>query len=166
MLLQREVAIEDGEHAPALTARLARTGADLLVGTLARLSNIEPVPQDPSRATLAPLLTRDDGRIDPAWTAAEIAGRVRGFDPWPGAWVAVRGRRMRLAATRPLEAGGGREPGTLSELRPDGVVLECGASTRLLLTRVQPEGRREIGARDAVHGRQFAIGERVERPNA
>jgi len=165
ILLQREVAIQPGEHTPALEERLARVGAELLVQTLAGLKAgaLAARPQDHSAATLAPLLSRADGEVSPELSAGEIEGRVRGFDPWPGVWLSRAGRRIRLVEARALD---GRDPaqppGLLTELTREGLTLICGGGTRLLLTKVQPEGRRVLGARDAVNGRHLRVGERLE----
>jgi methionyl-tRNA formyltransferase len=165
LLLQVEVPIADGEHAPALGQRLAGVGADLVVRTLSDLqrSALQPVPQDHAQATLAPLLNRTDGEIDLELTAEEIEGRVRGFDPWPGVWLLRGGRRLRLVEARAL--AGTREEtgtGTITEFIGDGLEMVCSRGTRLLLTRVQPEGRRVMSARDAANGRQLQPGDRLE----
>ena len=97
VLLRRECAIEAGEHAPSLNRRLSALGAELLVETVERLQGLTPEPQDHEAATFAPLLTAADGAVDPAsLTADEIAGRIRGFDPWPGVWLERAGKRLRL----------------------------------------------------------------------
>jgi methionyl-tRNA formyltransferase len=169
VLLQEEVAIEDGEHAPALERRLAALGAELLLRTLdgLRRGALKPRPQDHARASLAPLLTADDGRIDPARPAREIEGRIRGFDPWPGAWVARAGRRIRLVEGRGMD----REvrdvaPGTVIGAEGDGVLVACGGGSLLRVDRLQPEGRNVMLGRDAVNGRQIRPGDRLERPAA
>jgi methionyl-tRNA formyltransferase len=165
ILLQVPVAIEPGEHAPSLAERLSRVGASLLLDTLDRLErgHLRPVPQDPCAATYAPPLRREDGEISPALSAREIEGRVRGFDPWPGVWLAARGRRLRIVEARAIEGPAtNASPGTVLEMRPDGAVLVCGSGTALLLEAVQLEGRRVLRAADAVHGRQLVVGERLE----
>jgi methionyl-tRNA formyltransferase len=167
LLFQREVTVEPGEHAPALEQRLARVGAGLLVETLEALEDgtVDPQAQDHSAATLAPLLSRSDGDVDPALAAREIAGRVRGFDPWPGVWLSRGERRIRIAEASeldgpPLDA----VPGALVGLTPDGLLMACGGGSRLLVTRVQPAGKRAMAVRDAVNGRLFGVGDRLERP--
>lgn len=165
ILLQREVTIRTGEHAPSLGDRLARVGADLLVRTLEGLERgtVVPQPQDPSLASHAPLLRREDGEIDPSMPATEIEGRIRGFDPWPGVWLRVGRRRIRLLAG---EAAGGppvhESPGTVIGPRDGGVALACGLGSLLVLRRVQAEGRRPVDARDALHGRLLVAGDRLE----
>jgi methionyl-tRNA formyltransferase len=169
VLLAREVPIEDREHAPSLAERLALHGAALLVETIEKLNlgELTPRPQNHEEATVAPLLRREDGEIDPGLDAVEIEGRVRGFDPWPGVWLSRDGRRLRLTEVRALdEEPTPDSPGRLLELRADGMVMACGGGSRLLLESIQPEGKRPLAARDAVNGRQIASGDRLERIGA
>ncbi|HEX4824993.1 MAG TPA: methionyl-tRNA formyltransferase [Candidatus Polarisedimenticolaceae bacterium] len=162
VLLQEAVPILPREHAPALLARLAVTGAELLVRTLDGLAagTIVPHPQDGARATYAPILTRGDGAWDPGWTAADLEGRVRGFDPWPGVWSRCAGRRLRLAGAVALDGDLSDAPaGTLL----DALRLACADGTVAALEAVQFEGRRVVTAREAAAGRQLAPGDRLER---
>jgi methionyl-tRNA formyltransferase len=163
ILKQHEVAIEPGEHAPSLLDRLAHAGAGLLVDTLAGLESrsLQAVPQDHARATLAPLLTRKDGWWTPAWSAAELEGRVRGFDPWPGVWVLRGGKRLRLVDVRTVSGSTGEAPGTVLAIEDDAVRLACAAGTLAAIAAVQPEGRRPMSARDAWNGRQLGAGDRL-----
>jgi methionyl-tRNA formyltransferase len=164
ILLQREVAIEADEHAPALQERLAALGADLLLRTLEGLAagTLEPRAQDEAQATHAPVLTARDGEIDPAWSAREIAGRVRGFDPWPGAWLARPGRRLRITRARERAAAAASDAavGSVIGLGAGAAALVCGGGTLLELLRVQPEGRREMSIAEALNGRNVTLGER------
>jgi methionyl-tRNA formyltransferase len=169
LFLQRAVPIEANEHAPALEQRLATIGAALLVDTLDALERrtIEPQPQDHDAATLAPLLSRADGDVDPELTAAEIVGRVRGFDPWPGAWLLRGQRRLRVATALALDGPPLTEPpGTLVRCTAEGVLMACGGGSGLLVSRVQPEGGRVMAVRDAINGRLLGVGDRLERPPA
>lgn len=170
ILLQREVDVLGDEHAPALEGRLARLGASLLVETLAGLAagTIEPRPQEGALATFAPPLTAADGALDPVWTAEAIEGRVRGFDPWPGAWLARGRSRLRLVDATAIEGRAPADvaPGTVTSVDVEGAVVVCGGASRLLVRQVQPQDRRVMSARDAINGRQIAIGDRLERPSA
>ncbi|MCP3978924.1 MAG: methionyl-tRNA formyltransferase [bacterium] len=165
MLLQESTPIEADEHAPALGRRLADLGGDLLLRTLAELEagRLVARPQDHAAATLAPLLDRADGNVDPALPALEIAGRVRGFDPWPGVWLRAGTARLRLREAREIDGGTEEPPGTLLELAADGLVMAAGGGSRLLIRTVQAEGRRAVAARDAVNGRLLTPGDRLER---
>jgi len=167
VLAQRPVAIAEGEHAPQLLARLADEGAMLLAETLAGIASgtLKPAPQDASKATLAPLLLREHGWWDPAWSAPELAGRAAGFDPWPGVWAARAGKRLRIADARAREgATTGEAPGTFLAVDGDAIGLACAAGTVALLTSLQQEGGRAMRAREAVNGRLISPGDRLERP--
>jgi methionyl-tRNA formyltransferase len=167
LLLQRETVIGAGERAPQLAGRLARIGADLLLETLAGLASgtVRRRPQDPDGASYAPLLRPRDGDADPAWSAETLEQRTRGFDPWPGVWLRRAGRRIKLVdvlATAAPPDTAAPAPGTVVDGGPDGPVMVCGAGTRLVLRRVQLEGARPVDGRDALNGRQLAIGDRLE----
>ena len=168
ILLQQEIPIETGEHAPRLAERLVERGTELLLTTLDRLAEGTLIqrPQDDGRATYAPLLSAEDGQLDPAWSAAELAGRVAGFDPWPGVWMRTGGRRIRILEARVDDGGfdGSESAGRFVELREDGLVLSCAANTRVVLRRLQPEGKKPLLPRDAINGRYLRVGDRVEFP--
>ena len=112
MLLKYETPIGPDETAPQLSARLAEAGAPLIAETLRRLalgeinrSEITPEPQDSSQVTLAPPLKKEDGRIDWSLPAQKIYNRMRGFDPWPGAFTTFRGKTCHVWG-RPAPATG------------------------------------------------------------
>src|SRR5882724_4459681 len=98
ILMQQELPISREDDAETLSPKLATTGADLMIETLRRLQSgqIHPIPQDHSKATLAPILTKGDGRIDFQRTAIEIHNRLRGFQPWPGAHTLFRQRHLQV----------------------------------------------------------------------
>jgi methionyl-tRNA formyltransferase len=162
ILLQRELTVARGEHAPSLLDRMARVGAGLLLDTLEGLEagTLVPRPQDPAAATYAPVLRREDGEADFSMRAHEIEGRIRGFDPWPGVWAVHRGRRLRLVRGRALDDESTEaSPGKILAFDGEGFRIACGRGTVLLATEVQPEGRRTLTAREAVNGRHAAPGE-------
>jgi methionyl-tRNA formyltransferase len=166
ILLQRELAIAPGEHAPTLQERLSALGAELLLETLRgmRAGSIEPRPQQHDAATLAPMISKEDGEIEPGLTAREIEGRIRGFDPWPGVWLRRGRRRLRIVDGHALDLQPREEQeGSVVDLTPEGLVMVCGGGSCLLLTAIQPEGKRVLTARDAVNGRQLQVGDRLER---
>jgi methionyl-tRNA formyltransferase len=158
ILLARATSIGNAETSAELEPRLARLGAELLIETLRGLESgtLGPTPQDHARATLAPIIEKDDGRIDWRASAPEIERRVRGFHPWPGAAARWRGKRLEVLRAAPREGGSG-EPGALLGVEGDALAVACGGATRLLLLEVKPEGRR------AMSGAAFAAGARPER---
>jgi methionyl-tRNA formyltransferase len=158
ILLQKEIAVGASDTSETLAPRLAATGADLMVETLRGLQSgtVHPKPQDHSKATLAPILKKEDGRIDFNRTAQEISNRLRGFQPWPGAFTTFRGKTLNIWHAAVLD----REtpPGTLYIDR-DQVFVGCAGGTSLALLEVQPEGKKRIAARDFVHGYRPKPGE-------
>ena len=165
ILLQEKVDINTGEHAPALFRRLARVGAPLLVRTIEGWSSaeIEPRPQNPDDATLAPMLRRENGWVDPGrLDAPAIEGRVRGFDPWPGVWLRRGDRRLRLVHATAMALQVAADPGRLIASAGGGVAMACAGGSALRLIDVQPDGRAVKGVADALNGRQLIVGERLE----
>ena len=161
MLLAQVVPIGQEETAVDVYGCLAPVGAELMVKTLHELERGEIVPQkqDHSMATLAPILTRDDGRIDFSRTAQQIYDRWRGFQPWPGAHTVLRGKK--LIVQRMRVAGSAEcEPGTL-KVRGDSLLVGCGGEHVLTLDEVQVEGKRRMSAAEFLRGYQVKSGERL-----
>jgi methionyl-tRNA formyltransferase len=165
ILLQRELAIEDEDTAETLAPRLAALGANLMVEALNSLEagTIQSTPQDHSQATLAPILTKPDGQIDFHRSATEIRNRLRGFQPWPGAFTTFRGKNLQLwsaKAVPPEVVGAQLQPG---ELDSEGelVLVGCGHHTALELLEVQVEGKKRMHARDFANGYRPFAGERL-----
>ncbi len=160
-LLARATSIGPEETAADLEPRLARLGALVLMETIAGLAagTITPKPQDHSLATLAPILSKEDGRFDWTRPAAELACRARGFHPWPGAWTSFDGTLVKVLRARP-EAPGPGEPGAVTAVERDGIVVGCGEGTRLRLLEVQPESRKAMPASAFAAGARLTPGAR------
>src|SRR5438067_6706563 len=114
ILLQEEMPIAPEDTAVSVAPRLATIGADLMVQTLDRLSagTIVPTPQDHSRATLAPILKREDGLIDFSRPAEVIINRLRGFQPWPGVYTSFRGKKLAVLEAK-ISKKSKASPGTV-----------------------------------------------------
>jgi len=165
ILLQEEVPIAPADTALTLAPRLAEVGARLMVETLRQLDAgaLTPRPQDHAQATLAPLLKKEDGRIDFARTATEIHNRMRGFQPWPGVFATFRGKNLALWSAQPL-AGIAVPPAEI-RLDKERLLLGCGGSTVLEIAELQPEGAKRMAARDFLHGYRPRDGERLGGPS-
>lgn len=151
ILLQKEIAIATQDTSETLAPRLAAIGADLMVETLRGLQagTIHPRPQDHSRATLAPILKKEDGRIDFRRTAQEICNRLRGFQPWPGAFTSFRGKNFHIWRACPLERA---VPPAELLVEGNQLLVGCAAGSALELLEVQPEGKKRMAASDFIHG--------------
>jgi methionyl-tRNA formyltransferase len=163
ILLRWETLIGEEETAPELSDRLALAGADLLAETLSDLPHLDPQPQDPSQATYAPILKKDDGHIQWSMPAQDILNRVRGFLPWPGCYTFIRGRRLHvwrgksagLAGTAPFGRGsvGELSPGALRA--NDGRLYAGCGDGAIELLEVQLEGKKRMDSAAFLNG--FAI---------
>jgi methionyl-tRNA formyltransferase len=163
ILLQKEMAIEADDTSETLGRRLAPAGADLMIETLHGLEQgvIHPTPQDEAKATLAPILTKEDGDIDFRRSAEEIRNRLRAFQPWPGAYTSFRGKTLHIGdATVSMRT---LAPGQLL-VEGEGLLVGCGSGTALEIRELQPEGKRRISVRDFIHGYRPRTGERLGEP--
>jgi methionyl-tRNA formyltransferase len=168
ILLQQTVPIGPEQTAADLFNVLARIGAPLVVDTLAGLAagRIQPRPQDHSLATLAPLLDREDGRMDFATrTATELRNRWRGFQPWPGAFATLAGKKLivhKLNVGDP-PAYAGAVPATPGEIRTEEhrLLVACAQGTWLDLLEVQLEGKKRLSAAEFLRGSPLANGTRL-----
>jgi methionyl-tRNA formyltransferase len=158
ILLQRESPIMPDDTAETLSPRLAELGADLVVETLNGLqqASVHPRPQDPARATLAPILKKEDGQMDFSRPAAEILNRIRAFQPWPGAYTTFRGRNLHVWKAKPSAQS--LPPATL-HVAGDRLLAGCARNTAIELVEVQLEGKKRMPARDFVNGHRVKPGE-------
>ncbi len=154
MLLKAETEIGPEETAEELGQRLAVLGAGLLVETLEALANgtVTPEPQNPAAATYAPLLKKEDGVINWSRPAEAIHNRVRGLQPWPGAYTSFRGQPLHVWRSRTRNTAGA-PPGRFLSLKP--LVAACGERS-VELVEVQLEGRKRISAVDFVNGQRLS----------
>jgi methionyl-tRNA formyltransferase len=161
MLLQEEMPIGPDETSPQLAARLAEAGAPLMAETLRRLAkgDLPGRPQNHAQATLAPLLKREDGRIDWSLTAPEIYNRMRGFSPWPGAYTEFRGQTCHLLGKPVPGQKADGPPGALFPAK-DGLHVLCGQGSLLEITSVKQEGRKQVSAAEFLRGARLQTGER------
>jgi methionyl-tRNA formyltransferase len=166
ILLQEEIDIAPEETAPELSASMAEAGAPLMLDTLRRIAagNLAPRPQNDAEATYAPLLKKEDGRIDWNRPAQEIYNRMRGFDPWPGAYTVFRGQTCHLwAEPFSLPTFTSSPPGTI--VREDTqVLIACGHTTLLRLLSVKLEGRKQISAVEFANGARLTQREHFANP--
>ena len=152
ILLQRVLPIEPGQTAEELFPVLAKSGAGLMLETLEGLEagSIQPIPQDHTRASLAPILKREDALVDFARPAGDIYNRWRGFQPWPGAYTFFRGRKLTLH--RLLPAGSIAAPQGEMVLEGDRLFVAAGSATSLELLEVQLEGKKRMPVADFLRG--------------
>jgi methionyl-tRNA formyltransferase len=166
VLLQRVLPIAPADTAESLAPRLAALGGEALVEAIAALEagTILPVSQDASRATLAPILEREHGKLEWTRPAKELHDRLRGFTPWPGTWTTLDGKVLKVleAIAEEVRADpAGWTPGAATLLPGQGLRVPCAFPTSLLVQRVQLEGKAAQAATDFANGlrrKQLALG--------
>jgi methionyl-tRNA formyltransferase len=150
------------ETAGELGERLARLGGDAVGDWLPRYiaGGCTLEPQDDAKATMAPMLAKDNGRIDWALSAQQVHDHVRGMSPWPGAFTTARGRPLKVHATRVIaSARPTSSPGHVLLADKSRVLVASGHDGTVELVTVQPEGKRAIRAAEWVMGRGVAEGD-------
>jgi methionyl-tRNA formyltransferase len=157
MLLWRSVKIGDEETAGQLMTRLGGIGAEVMLVALSRLAAgaLVETPQDDARATMAPMLDKDAGRLDWTRPAREVKDRVRGVDPWPGAHTTLGGEPLKLWGAR-LGEGSGAAGQVLGADR-DGLVVACGEGA-ITIAELQAPGRKRLPAAAFFAGRPIPAG--------
>lgn len=164
VILQRVIGIRPDDTTASLLEALTDLGIEALDEALDLLEagGAPGVPQDHSQATWAPQITKAQGRIDWACSAAAIDRQIRAFTPWPGSHTCVGGSALKIICAKPDDIPGDRggEPGTLVEVSPEcGFAVSCGEGL-LWVTQVQPAGKRAMPAQDYLNGARLEIGAR------
>ena len=157
MLVKRATAIGPFETAGELHDRLALLGRETIEETLRRLcaGTLAPQKQDDGASCYAPMLKKEDGRIDWSRSAVEIHNQVRGLDPWPGAYTSLDGETLKLAATAPEDGGGAT--GTVLSADAGGMRVACGAGV-LRIGALQLPGKKRLPAAEFLRGRPLPAG--------
>lgn len=157
ILFQEEVEILSGEIAFELEARLAQKGADLLIETISQIDEIKPRKQDHSKATYAPKLKKEDGRVDWTKSAFFIDRQVRAFNPWPSSFVFFKEKRIKIYQGKEREKLSlFSSSGKILAAEKDGIEVCCGGRSVYLIQRLQPENKKEMDAY------AFSLGARIK----
>jgi methionyl-tRNA formyltransferase len=166
ILMQREIAIGLEDTAETLGPKLASIGAELMVETLRGLENgqVRPTPQDHAQATLAPILTKQDGRMDFTRSARDAFNRLRGFQPWPGAFTMFKGKTLQVHRAQPWQHAVKLTPGEVA-VAGMRLLVGCGkdknTDTALELIEIQVEGKRRMTAQEFINGYRPKSGDHV-----
>jgi methionyl-tRNA formyltransferase len=160
--LQQAIALAPDETTGSLQAKLTPIGARLLLETLQGLkeASLIPIEQDESRATLAPILKKEDGLIDWRRSAAEIDRRVRGLNPWPGSFTFVAGRLLKVHRAKIIASESPGQPGDVSRADSGGfwVVTSVGL---ISLEEVQLENKNKLPGTEFIKGARIKAGDHL-----
>ncbi|MBX9660092.1 MAG: methionyl-tRNA formyltransferase [Nitrospiraceae bacterium] len=163
MLLQESLPIFPEDTSGTLAPRLAALGGSLLVKTIARLKagTITPQPQNPALATLAPPLKKEDGVIDWATSASNIANRVRGLSPWPGAYTYLSSERWMVWSATQSPGKPDIAPGTIIEVTKQSIQVATGDGV-LALKEIQPSNSKRLTVAQYLAGHRVSAGQRFD----
>ncbi len=158
ILAQRAIPIRDDDTTASLTERLAHLAADLLIEQLPAWlrGEIIPTPQDDALATYAPQIAKADGLIHWDASARALDRHIRAMSPWPGAFTYLRGERIAILRTRPLDQVTAAPPGRIIKVE-EGLAVSTGEGL-LLLEEIQPAGKRPMAPDAYVCGHPDCIG--------
>lgn len=154
VLVQKSIPIEASDDVQAMFDKLSILGRDLLMETLPKLfaGDINPVPQDESKVTFSPNISREEERIDWELTATQIANKIRGMRPWPVAHALLNDERCKMWAAVPVEEASDSKPGTITHWDKSGIYVACGQATTLKITELQPSGKKRMTVTDFLNG--------------
>jgi methionyl-tRNA formyltransferase len=155
ILTQANVAIEESDHVGTMHDKLSATGAKLLMDTLPELfsGNITPVRQDEEKATFAANIKREQEKIDWGRTNGEIYNHIRGLHPWPVAFTTFEGEVMKIWwAEKDKGVFSSSATGQIVGINDRGFIVACGNQKGLLITEIQPAGKKRMAAADYLLG--------------
>ncbi|MDQ6786811.1 MAG: methionyl-tRNA formyltransferase [Acidobacteriota bacterium] len=165
ILLQSETAIDAEENAIDLMARLSFEGANLLSETLKKLDQIKPRQQNDDEASYAPVMVKEEGRINWESRASTIKNHVRGFQPFPTSFTTYQGRKLTVWKAEEVQSSKFKvqslEFGEILEAKGDELMIACGGETVLKINELQIEGKRRMNTRDFLNGVKIQTGERL-----
>lgn len=162
MLVKRATQIGSEETAGELHDRLALLGREAMEETLRQLceGTLKAEPQDDAQSCYAPMMKKEDGRIDWSCPAADIHNLVRGLSPWPGAFTYWNSQMLKIGRTRAEEGPETAVPGTVLSADAEGVRIACGCGV-LRVCELQLAGKKKLPAGDFLRGTSLSAGARL-----
>ncbi len=163
IILQEETKIDDNDTVGTLHDRLAEKGSKLLVKTLELVieGKAPSRSQEEEKASYAPPLKREEELIDWEKSAAEIFNKIRGMNPWPGAYTFWKNKRLKIWSSRIVDQEGLYNPGEIVKVDQEGILVGTGKGA-LLITDVQVSGGRRMRAGEFIRGKDIGAGEVLE----
>jgi len=167
ILLTVKTPITDQDNAQTLHDRLAKLGADLVMQTIGQMENqtLTPIAQDNDKATKAPKLKKQDGLIHWEKDADRLRNLVLGLTPWPGAFTFFQSKRLRLCVVETVPGEEHDSPGEVARVTDHGIEVGTGRG-RLVITQLQPEGKKKMSAKSFLAGHKMLKGNVFDQSSA
>jgi len=160
ILSQKEVDIFPCESAVDLEARLALIGAELLIKTITRIDKIKPRKQNDSLSTYAPLLKKEDGKINWKKDAFSIERQVKALNPWPSTYTFLGEKRIKILKGRSIIKTSPVSSGKIFDIKKEGIEVGCGDGNLFLIEILQPENKKKMKAYSFSLGRKIKPGDK------
>ncbi|HEU5138488.1 MAG TPA: methionyl-tRNA formyltransferase [Bacillales bacterium] len=163
ILTQKRVTIDEEDNVGTLHDKLSKAGTELLSETLPKLEagELEPVKQDENKATFAPNVKREEEKIDWTATGEAIYNRVRGLNPWPGAYTLHNGRVLKIWRVKKTYSSGKLQPGTVIDVDDESFTVGSGDHTAIRVMSLQPAGKKKMEAAQFMKGANLEKGDRL-----
>lgn len=163
ILLVKETPVHPRDTAQDLHDRLAGIGAGLILETIDQIDagRLTPTPQDPEKATYAPMLKKEDGWIDWSRSHVDVVAHVLAMNPWPGAFTGLSGRRIKIFTARAGNDEAPHPPGTVCAIDEAGIHVAAGQGTVIVEELMGKSGKR-LGADEFLRGHSLALADRFE----
>lgn len=162
ILLVSETEIGEVETAVELMQRLSISGAELLSETLQKFDQLTPKPQNHDEATFAPIMKKDDGKIDWNLSAKEIVNRIKGFQPFPTSFTIYNGNKLTIWNAEISEIERDEvSVGSIVYAVKDSLLVACGENSVLKINELQLQGKNRMKTRDFLNGVKLQIGEQL-----
>ncbi len=157
MLLRRGIQIQDEDDAGSLFAKLSDLGGELLLETIAQLKErgLNPIKQDESQASYAPMLKKSDGEINWEKSALEIWNLIRGMNPWPGTFTRLGNKSLKIFSSGVVNYRG--KPAEVLESVSGTLIVACGEGA-LEILELQLEGGKRLDVKAFLSGRKIDKG--------
>lgn len=154
ILTQAEVRIEAEDNVGTLHDKLSATGAELLSETIPKLlkGELKPIKQNEADASFAPNIKREQEKLNWQQNGEDIYNHIRGLNPWPVAYTTLNDDIIKIWAARKQKHDEIREPGEILDVAGDGLLVATGNETAILITELQPSGKKRMKAKDYLHG--------------
>ncbi|GGH74764.1 methionyl-tRNA formyltransferase [Pullulanibacillus pueri] len=163
ILTQVKVPIEETDNVGTMHDKLSYAGAHLLSKTIPDLiaGRLTPMPQESDKVTFSPTIRREDEHIDWNQSGEMIYNKIRGLNPFPGAYTVYNDQVMKLWEAKKVTAAQTEEPGTILNLEKDGFVVATGNDVAIKIIECQPAGKKKMKAGDFVRGGTLHKGDRL-----
>jgi len=162
IILQRKTDISDSDTSLTLGLRLSEIGAEGVLKAIDLIASGRATfaRQDEGKASYAPRLRKEDGLINWDFQACQIHNRIRGLKPWPGAFTYLEGKLLKILGSKVMPGPGSRVPGEIVEVEKEGILVQTGKDG-LLITDIQPEGKRAMSSAEFLSGHSIEVGQKL-----